>query len=258
MAKKEILYSNILGKGKPFVILHGFLGMSDNWKTLGTQFSESGFQVHLIDQRNHGRSFWSDAFNYEVLAKDLKNYCEEYHLKDIILLGHSMGGKTAMLFATEYPELVSKLLIADISPRFYPVHHDGILNGLRALNFDTLKSRGEADDVLSNYVNDFGTRQFLLKNLYWVEKGKLGLRMNLDVLKNEVAEVGEALPTHTLFEKDTLFLRGDRSEYIGVGDESIIKNHFPKAKIVTISNAGHWLHAENPEEFFKAVMDFIS
>lgn len=253
-----LLHSNILGEGKPFVILHGFLGMNDNWKTLGNQFSEQGFQVHLVDQRNHGHSFWSDTFNYEVLAEDLKQYCEAHHLEDIILLGHSMGGKTAMLFATEYSEYVSKLIVADISPRFYPVHHDGILDGLSALNFDELKSRGEADKVLSNYVKDFGTRQFLLKNLYWVEKGQLGLRMNLEVLKKEVAEVGEALPSYFVFQKDTLFLRGDRSEYIGVGDEGIISNHFPKAKIQTISNAGHWLHAENPEDFFEAVINFVN
>lgn len=253
-----ILHSNIIGEGKPFVILHGFLGMSDNWKTLGSQFSKLGFQVHLVDQRNHGRSFHDDAFNYEVLAQDLKLYCDEHNLKDIVLLGHSMGGKTAMLFATEYSELVSKLLVADISPRFYPVHHDAILNGLSELDFDTIKSRGEADKVLSDYVSDIGTRMFLLKNLYWVEKGQLGLRINLEVLKGEVAEVGEALPSYAIFEKDTLFLRGDRSEYIGVGDEVIIKNHFPKAEIVTISNAGHWLHAENPKDFFEAVISFVN
>ncbi|ULC59375.1 alpha/beta fold hydrolase [Flaviramulus sp. BrNp1-15] len=252
-----LLHSNILGEGKPFVILHGFLGMSDNWKTLGTQFSEQGFQVHLVDQRNHGRSFWSEEFNYEILAEDLKNYCEAHDLSDIVLLGHSMGGKTAMMFATEYPELVSKLMVADISPRFYPVHHDAILNGLSALDFNEIKSRGAADKALSNYVSDFGTRQFLLKNLYWIEKGKFALRINLNVLKDEVAEVGEALPSYATYNGDTLFLRGDRSEYIGVGDESIIKNHFPKAIIETISNAGHWLHAENPEEFFEAVIDFV-
>lgn len=252
-----ILHSNIIGEGKPFIILHGFLGMSDNWKTLGVQFSELGFQVHLVDQRNHGRSFHDDAFNYEVLAEDLKHYCDEHKLSDIILLGHSMGGKTAMLFATEYPELVSKLLIADISPRFYPIHHDGILNGLSTLDFNAIKSRGEADKALSHYVSDVGTRMFLLKNLYWVEKGKLGLRINLEVLKNDVAEVGESLPSYSRFGKETLFLRGDRSEYIGVGDEAIIKNHFSKAEIITISNAGHWLHAENPKDFFEAVTEFL-
>lgn len=251
------LHSNILGEGRPFLILHGFLGMSDNWKTLGRQFSEQGFQVHLVDQRNHGRSFWDEAFNYEVLAEDLKGYCEEKNLKDITLLGHSMGGKTAMLFASLYPELVSKLLVADISPRFYPVHHDTILNGLSALDFNDIKTRGEADKALSEYVSDFGTRQFLLKNLYWVEKGKLGLRINLEVLQNEVAEVGEPLPSYARFEKETLFLRGDRSEYIGIDDESIIKSHFPNSKITTIANSGHWLHAENPKDFFEAVVGFV-
>ena len=253
-----ILHSNIIGEGKPFVILHGFLGMSDNWKTLGSQFSEQGFQVHLVDQRNHGRSFQDDEFNYEVLAEDLKQYCDEHSLSDIVLLGHSMGGKTAMLFATLYPELVSKLLVADISPRFYPIHHDAILEGLSALDFDAIKSRGEADKVLSGYVSDFGTRQFLLKNLYWIEKGRLALRINLDVLKEEVAEIGEALASYARFENETLFLRGDRSEYIGVEDERIILNHFPKANIVTISNAGHWLHAENPKAFFEAVINFVN
>ena len=253
-----LLHSNITGEGQPFVILHGFLGMSDNWKTLGLQFAEQNFQVHLIDQRNHGHSFHSEVFNYDVLVEDLKHYCDEHQLENILLLGHSMGGKTAMLFATKYPELVSKLLVADISPRFYPIHHEGILNGLSALNFDVIKSRGEADTILSSYISDFGTRQFLLKNLYWKEKGKLALRMNLEVLKVEVAEVGEALPWQSTFEKDTLFLRGDRSEYIGIDDENIIVRHFPKAKLITISNAGHWLHAENPKEFFDAVMEFVN
>lgn len=251
------LHANIIGEGHPFIILHGFLGMSDNWKTLGRQFSAKGFEVHLIDQRNHGRSFWDDTFNYDVLAEDLKHYCDVNELKDIVLLGHSMGGKTAMLFAASYPDLVSKLLIADISPRFYPIHHEVILEGLSALNFNIITSRGEADKTLSQYVSDFGTRQFLLKNLYWIEKGRLALRINLDVLKHEVAEIGEALPTQAIFNKDTLFLKGDRSEYIGIADESIISRHFPKAEIVTISNSGHWLHAENPKAFFEAVVTFI-
>ncbi|MDG5492866.1 alpha/beta fold hydrolase [Psychroserpens sp. SPM9] len=252
------LHSQIIGQGQPFIILHGFLGMSDNWKTLGKKFSEAGFEVHLVDQRNHGHSFHDDNFNYEVLADDLKAYCETHQLKDIVLLGHSMGGKTAMLFATEYPELVSKLLVADISPRFYPIHHDTILAGLSALDFNKIKSRGAADTLLSQYVSDIGTRMFLLKNLYWVQKGQLGLRINLDVLKDNVSEVGEALPMHSKFEKSTLFLRGDKSEYVIPNDEKLIKQHFPKAKIVTICNAGHWLHAENPEDFYNAVVNFVS
>jgi len=252
-----LLHSNIIGEGKPFVILHGFLGMSDNWKTLGNQFAEH-FQVHLVDQRNHGRSFHDDSFHYEALAEDLKHYFDANQIKDAILLGHSMGGKTAMLFATLYPKLVSKLIIADISPRFYPIHHDAILQGLNSLDFNVLKSRSQADKQLANYVSDFGTRQFLLKNLYWIEKGKLALRMNLEALTENVSEVGEALPIHAKFEGDTLFLRGDKSEYIGNQDEAIIKNHFPEANIITISNAGHWLHAENPEDFYNAVTNFVN
>ena len=139
----------------------------------------------------------------------------------------------------------------------YPVHHDAILKGLSQLNFSELKSRGDADDSLSNYVEDSSTRMFLLKNLYWVEKGKLGLRVNLDVLQDNVSEVGEALPIHAIFDKPTLFLRGDRSEYIGDSDEDIIHRHFPNSDIKTISNAGHWLHAENPDEFYKSVVTFL-
>ncbi|MBO6879269.1 alpha/beta fold hydrolase [Winogradskyella sp.] len=252
-----ILHSNLIGKGKPFVILHGFLGMGDNWKTLARQFSESNFEVHVVDQRNHGRSFHADEFDYELMAEDLKRYCNENNLSDIVLLGHSMGGKTAMLFAAKYSELVNKLLVADISPRYYPVHHDAILEGLSSLDFTEIKSRGEADEALSAYVPEMGTRMFLLKNLYWVEKGQLGLRMNLEVLKEQVSEVGEALPVHATFDKETLFLRGDKSEYIGESDEAIINRHFPNSKIVTITNAGHWLHAENPKEFYDVVMEFI-
>lgn len=253
-----LLHSNIIGEGKPFIILHGFLGMSDNWKSLGKQFAQAGFQAHLIDQRNHGRSFHSDDFNYDVLSEDLKSYCDAHNLKDIILLGHSMGGKTAMLFATQYPEYVSKLIIADISPRFYPIHHDAILEGLASLDFETLKSRGEADKLLSNYVSDYGTRLFLLKNLYWVEKGILDLRINLDALTDNVSEVGEALPLHSKYEGATLFLKGDRSEYIANQDEAIIKSHFSNAKIETIVNSGHWLHAENPKDFYNAVINFVN
>lgn len=252
-----ILHSNILAEGKPFIILHGFLGMGDNWKTLARQFSDSNFEMHLVDQRNHGRSFHADDFDYELMADDLKHYCDRHKLNDIILLGHSMGGKTAMLFAAKYPDLVSKLIVADISPRYYPVHHDAILEGLSSLNFSEIKSRGHADKALSNYVTEPGIRMFLLKNLYWVEKGQLGLRINLEVLKENVSEVGEALPIHATFNKDTLFLRGDRSEYIGEADEAIIKRHFPNSETKTISNAGHWLHAENPKDFYEAVVNFI-
>ena len=244
-----ILHSNILGQGQPLIILHGFLGMSDNWKTLGKRFGEQGYEVHLVDQRNHGRSPYDTEFNYEVLVDDLKQYCSEHQLDNIILLGHSMGGKVAMLFATMYSKLVSKLIVADISPRFYPIHHDLILEGLSALDFDVIKTRKEADNILVNYVSDYGIRLFLLKNLYWIEKGQLALRINLKVLKKNVEEVGEAIPINSVFGGNTLFLKGDKSDYILQQDVALIKIHFPKADIITIHNAGHWLHAENSKEF---------
>jgi len=253
-----LLHSNILGEGKPMIILHGFLGMSDNWKTLGKKFSSEGYQVHLVDQRNHGRSIHDDIFNYEVLVEDLKHYCEHYELNNLILLGHSMGGKTAMLFASIYPEMVYKLIVADIAPRFYPIHHDQILEGLSSLDFDVIQSRTEADNILSKYVSDYGTRLFLLKNLYWIEKGKLALRINLQVLKDNVEEVGEALPITYSFSGGTLFLKGDKSEYIAISDETLIKMQFPNSDIVTIENAGHWLHAENPAAFYNEVIKFIA
>jgi len=252
-----ILHSNILGQGQAFIILHGFLGMSDNWKTLGRKFSEQGYEVHLVDQRNHGRSPHDAEFNYQVLIRDLEQYCDSYKLSNIVLLGHSMGGKVSMLFAAKYPQMVSKLIVADISPRYYPVYHQTILEGLSALNLDVLTSRKKADEILANYVSEFDVRQFLLKNLYWVEKGKFALRINLKVLKDNVEEIGEALPTNSIFKGDTLFLRGDKSDYISINDEALIKSHFPKATLNTIENAGHWLHAENPKDFFNQIIKFI-
>lgn len=252
-----LLHSKIIGTGTPFLILHGFLGMGDNWKTLGDQFSKDGYEVHLIDQRNHGRSFHSEDFGYDFMVADLKEYCDHYNLTDIVLLGHSMGGKTAMLFAVSYPELVSKLLVADIGPQCYPPHHQDILKALSSLDFNKIKSRSEADALLSEYIKDTGTRQFLLKSLYWKQQGELGLRMNLPVLSETIQEVGRPLPEGTVFLKDTLFLRGERSSYIEPMDELLIKKHFPKAKLVTIAEAGHWLHAEKPADFYRYVVDFL-
>lgn len=252
-----LLHSNIIGEGKPFVILHGFLGMSDNWKTHGRMFSQLGFQVHLIDQRNHGRSFHSSEFDYELLSEDLYDYCLRNDLEEIVLLGHSMGGKTAMMFAAKYPKMISKLIIADIAPRFYPRHHHSILKGLSALDFEEIVTRKEAEEILSKYVSHGPTRQFLLKNVYWIEPGKLALRINLEALTENIDEIGEGLPSHLKFEGDTLFLKGDKSEYISTQDEVLIKRQFPNSRIDTIEKAGHWLHAENPKAFFDSVKNFM-
>jgi esterase len=253
-----ILNSRIEGEGKPFVILHGFLGMSDNWKTLGSQFAEVGFQVHMLDMRNHGKSFHSDDFSYELMANDVKEYCEFHQLENIILLGHSMGGKAAMLLATLHPELIEKLIIADIGPKFYPQHHQPILEGLNAVDFSKQPSRSEVEEIVSQYITDFGTRQFLLKSLYWKEKEQLAFRFNLEVFNTKIEEIGKALPTENKFEKPTLFLRGSKSNYILDEDFETIHSHFPNVKIETISKAGHWLHAENPTEFYEKTISFVN
>lgn len=253
----NLLYANIEGAGTPFLILHGFLGMGDNWKTLGSDFAENGFEVHLIDQRNHGRSFHDDEFSYKIMAEDIKNYCDHHDLKDVILLGHSMGGKTAMFFAAQYPDYVSKLIVADIAPKFYPQHHQDILKGLSSLDFSKIDSRDDADVQLKEYISIKAVRQFLLKNLYRKEREEYGLRINLPVLIEKIEEVGKGLPREAVYKGETLFLKGEKSGYIESEDEILIQKHFPKASIVSIPNAGHWLHAENPKAFYKEVISFL-
>jgi len=254
----EVLHSKIIGTGKPLVILHGFLGMGDNWKTLGNQYAENGFQVHLIDQRNHGRSFHSNDFNYDFLTEDLKTYFNHHQIDKANIIGHSMGGKTAMQFACDYSHLTLKLIVADISPKYYPSHHHEIISGLGALNFDKITTRGDADTELAKHVRHSGTRQFLLKNLYWVEKGQLGFRFNLSVLSEKMEEIGENINATATYEGPTLFLKGDKSEYVSQADLPEIKRHFPNASIDTIENSGHWLHAENPKQFLKKSLAFLN
>lgn len=253
-----ILHSQIIGEGRPFIILHGFLGMGDNWKTLAKKFSGLGYQLHLIDQRNHGRSFHSDQFNYSLMAADLKAYVKFHSLNDIVLLGHSMGGKTAMEYAATNPNSIRKLIVADIGPKAYPMHHQDILKALSSLDFSEIKTRGQAEELLAKYIKEAGTRLFLMKNLYWVEKGQLGLRINLPVLTQHNEEIGRRLSPDHKFDGDTLFARGAKSGYIEAMDEMGILLQFPNASISTINNAGHWLHADNPSDFYNEVAHFLT
>lgn len=239
------------------MILHGFLGMSDNWKTQGGKFAERGWQVHLIDQRNHGRSFWSEAFNYPLMAEDLNRYMDIHGLTSATIMGHSMGGKTAMTFACAYPERVRRLLVADISPKMYPPHHGEILGALDSLDLGAISSRKEADMALSRSISDWGIRQFLLKNLFWAAQGTLGFRFNLQVLKNSMEEIGAELPAGATYDGPVFFIRGGRSDYILDSDLDRIHLHFPTAILKTIDGAGHWLHAEKPEIYFEMCRDFV-
>ena len=252
----DVLNSKIQGKGEPLLILHGFLGMGDNWKTLANKFSEN-YEVHLIDQRNHGRSFHSEDFNYELLTEDLLHYIKYHNLNKVNVIGHSMGGKVAMLFAVTHSEKVNKLIVADIGPKFYPRHHDTILEGLSAIDFSKQKTRGEVEEVLKKYIPEWGVRQFLLKNVYWKSKGELAFRFNLPSLIENYDEIGASLPSLSVFKGGTLFLKGGNSGYITDNDTSLITAHFPKVVVKTVKNAGHWLHAENPTDFYDYVVSFL-
>ena len=252
-----MLYSKIEGEGKPLLILHGYLGMSDNWKTLATQFASEGFQTHALDLRNHGRSFHSDDFTYKAMVQDVLDYCQGNNLETVSVIGHSMGGKVAMFFATAYPEMVEKLVIADIGPKYYRPHHQDIMAGLNAVDFSKKPERSEVDGLIAQYIPDFGTRQFLMKSLYWKEPGQLAFRFNLDVFNEKIDNIGEALSENAVFEKPTLFLKGGKSNYIKDEDVGLIKSHFPNYELKTIENAGHWLHAENPKEFYKVVIEYL-
>ena len=255
----ELLNSNIIGEGeKNLLILHGFLGMGDNWKTHAKNLAEKGYCVHLIDQRNHGRSFWSVDFSYKLMVEDLKYYMEHHQISSAILLGHSMGGKTAMNFALRYSQLVEKLIIIDISPRYYAPHHQNILAGLVSLDFQVIRSRKAAEEQLSNYISDFGTRQFLLKNLHWLENGKLGLRINIEALKNSGEAIGQAVNCDKVFDKPTLFMIGSKSNYVDKSnDNKMISSYFLNTEMIEIKGAGHWPHAEQPKLFFNHLISWI-
>lgn len=253
-----MLYSRIEGEGKPLLIIHGFLGMSDNWKSFGSQYAAEGFQVHIVDLRNHGRSFHSDEFSYEIMANDILEYCQHHNLTNISIIGHSMGGKVAMLFATTYPDLVEKLIVADIGTKYYAPHHQEILAGLNAVDFSEKPDRNQVEEILYPFIPDFGTRQFLMKSLYWKEQGQLAFRFNLPVFTANPDAIGDALPKENKFEKPTLFIRGGNSRYILDTDLPEIQSHFPDFTLATIPNVGHWLHAENPKLFFAETINFLN
>ena len=248
------LNARVYGEGQPLVVLHGLFGSSDNWQTLGKRFAEH-FEVHLLDQRNHGRSDHDSVMNYEVMAADLEEYMEDHFLRDVVLVGHSMGGKTAMVFAQEHPYYLEKLVIVDIGPREYEHDHDGVLAGLNSIDLSKVKSRKEATQLMSEHVKEKGVKQFLLKNLYWKEKKQLTWRMNLPVLEASMDEITAGMGEQKV-KVPSLFIRGENSHYILDSDIRVIKEQFLQTEIATIQNAGHWVHAEKPNEFFSVVMDF--
>jgi esterase len=248
------LHYRELGEGKPFVILHGLFGFSDNWQTHAKKIAEY-YRVILVDLRNHGHSDWSDDFSYELMVADVKELFDDLQLNHVCLMGHSMGGKVSMMFAQQYPDLLQKLIIVDMGVKAYPPHHQTIFEAMLTMDLSLIQTRSEAEQHLSKYIDSEGIKQFLLKNLYWIEKGRLAWRMNLPVLHRKMNGILTGLEEQECF-VNTLFIRGKQSNYILDEDIDAIENLFPDSEIVTIENAGHWVHAEQPAEFIESVLSF--
>ena len=242
------------GQGEPLIILHGLFGSSDNWFTHAKTFA-THFKVYLVDQRNHGQSPHSDEFDFKAMTLDLEEFLAEHQIENPVILGHSMGGKTAMNFAVKNPDKLSKLIVVDIVPKYYPIHHDAILEGLQSINLQTLTSRNEADQLLSEHVPEPDVRQFLLKNLSRIDNG-FEWKINLPGIDKSIENIGADMQYPGTFDGPTLFVKGARSNYYKPGDEAVILQLFPHAKIESI-DTGHWVQAEKPQEFAQMVLQFL-
>lgn len=246
------------GEGRPLVILHGLFGSLDNWYSLSKAFADN-HHVYLVDQRNHGQSPHCDSHTYEEMAEDLFEFFQEHDLKNAVLMGHSMGGKTALQFATMHSDLLSKLIVVDMGIKHYPVHHELRIRTMQALDLDSMKSRKEADEFLTHMLDDDpSTIQFLLKNIYRQKQedgsSKYAWRFNLDVLDADIDEMGMEISEGS--EVETLFIYGTQSDYVLEEDKQEIKSHFPNADFKSLET-GHWVHAQDPKGFIAAVKSFI-
>lgn len=245
------------GSGPPLVVLHGLFGTLDNWQTLARKWAEL-YTVILVDQRNHGRSPHFDTMDYNLMAEDLANFLESQWIHECFLLGHSMGGKVAMQTALNYPDLVEKLIVVDISPRAYRRGHDEVFAALRSLNPATVGDRQTADSTMAQHLPDPGVRQFLLKNLARAKEGGFRWRMNLPVIHQHYEKLIGVLDLDAApYEGPSLFIRGGKSGYVRDEDEATIREIFPKARLMTVANAGHWVHAEQPEILRELVTTFL-
>ena len=241
--------------GEPLVILHGLFGSSKNWFSLAEKLAAK-YHVYTVDLRNHGESFHADSHAPLELATDLHNWLAAQNLKNVHLLGHSMGGITAMLFALHWPQLVQSLVVIDISPRAYEVDYSKEFAAL-SIDLSQLKSRQEIDAAMAEHIDDLGLRQFLATNIGRNENGYFW-RVNVATLKKE-REMGSVdfVAENKTYDGPTLFLRGGASKFMTDDDSDIIKKHFPRAEISIIEGAGHWLHHSHGPAFLQEVQSFL-
>lgn len=255
----KLFYRQSGDHGTPVIILHGLFGSSDNWLTFGKILSET-HRVYMLDARNHGQSPRSDIFDYNAMAEDLKEFMEDHSIINPVLMGHSMGGKTVMQFAMNYPNRFSKMIVVDIAPKFYPVHHTMILQGLISIDLKTLKSRTEANELLKRFEENEGVRQFLLKNLWRnpEKNNEFDWRLNVPVIAKNIDLIGFELSNEKPVKKPVLFIRGSESHYIQPEDERKIWELFPDYELITIENAGHWVQADKPTAFLSVIRTALS
>ncbi|WP_236974056.1 alpha/beta fold hydrolase [Membranihabitans maritimus] len=243
-----------LGEGQPMVILHGLFGSLDNWATLGRKWSEE-FNVILVDLRNHGKSPHTSSHSYPEMAEDVNRFLEEHDLFDVCLLGHSMGGKVAMQTALSFPDRLNSIIVADMAPKAYPRGHDKIFEAMNALNLN-VTSRKELEEKLFEYLDDKGIVLFLSKNLKRSSTG-FEWKFNKEVLEKDYEKIIRALHSSNSFTKPALFIKGEKSHYLAEEDGSIIAPLFPQYQLNIIENAGHWIHADNPNRFYNVVRQFL-
>lgn len=245
----------IYGEGDPIVILHGLFGMLDNWRTIAGKLSEH-YMVILVDQRNHGRSPHEDTMNYKLMADDLMEFMEDNWIHRAHIMGHSMGGKTAMKFAAEHTDMVEKLIVVDMGIKAYEPGHETIFKALRTLPVDKIESREDAEEHLYRYIPSKSIVLFLMKNLKRHKDGSYSWRMNLPAIYEHYDEILEALNPSAPIDIETLFVNGSKSDYIVEADKPAIKEVFRQASFAEI-DAGHWLHAEKPKELLKTILNFL-
>jgi pimeloyl-ACP methyl ester carboxylesterase len=253
----KLSFRKVGENGDPIIVMHGLLGASDNWLTIGRQWA-ANFQVFLLDLRNHGRSPHHYSHTYADMSEDVNEFMNDHSINQAHIVGHSMGGKVAMTFAIDYPQKVKKLIVVDIAPKQYndPQFID-ILITLSKLPVHLIKSRSEADEWLAESIPDYGLRQFLLKNLSRDNQNRYYWRVNIAALLDNITAITAPVKEGT-FEGATLFIRGEKSNYIKEEDIALIKKTFPNATIETVADAGHWVHAEKPEVVKTLIEEFLS